>query len=317
MSDIRASRLVFKKSKSSSTDTKHATNQTMRIPHVQPIAVKQQEKNNEQHSTIWIKARCVKDINGPLFILQKGIDDKDKDNQEMIYYSFSFQENGNVNRCTERICVDGSESSSSQQRLPEPRDALQILIVRHVSSDNIICIKTPYNKYISSDDHGKVTMIKEAIGPQEQWIPIFNDDDDDGMVSFRHVISKRILSYNPESGSFHTESDNDNDNDSYEDDNDEDDQTSIRKRNHLSSFIVQCQLKYTCNTMGIPSPLSSSSSSNLDTVQYELDQAKKYQSWQDGSSRLLSENPEKKDKKRIHEALLDRRVKMKSDKYCK
>ena len=59
----------------------------------------------------------------------------------------------------------------------------------------------------------------------------------------------------------------------------------------------------------------------LDPRQCEVNYVKQFQSFQDRKLRLSAENVRKlekaKNKGKLHEAMLDRREKMKADRYCK
>lgn len=275
--NARPSKLTFKDSKNKTNNSDDIKNKRIISTDEFIITPKRERIISEPLSTKWIQVGHVKDIQGPLFLLQRI--STTNDSSKNIYYSLHFQEDGSIIQ----------DIFESENGLPEPNNASQIVVGQWMKSD-ILYLKTPYNKYISSDSHGIVTMNREAIGSQEEWIPIFDND----LVSFQHKIFQKFLSYDSTTRTLHANSDN---------------------IGHNESFIVQCQEKY---KIQISSTNNASTYSN--TLQYELDQIRRYQSWQDRKLRLDTETKDLKRAKeqgKLHESLLERRIKMKSDKYCK
>lgn len=277
ISNIKPSKLIFKNSKNKTNTSKDFRNK--RIISIDEFIVKPKREKivSEPSFTKWIQVVNEKDMQGPLFLLQRIL--ATNNSSENVYYSLHFQEDGSIIQ----------DILESENELPEPNNASQIVIGQSMKS-GILCLKTPYNKYISSDSHGVVTMNREAIGSQEEWIPIF----DNNLVSFQHKLFQKFLSYDQNTRVLSADSD------------------SI-EYNQL--FIVQCQEKY---------KIQLSSTNNVSThsnsIQYELDQIRRYQSWQDGKLRLDTETSDlekAKERGKLHECLLERRLKMKSDKYCK
>lgn len=275
--NIKPSKLTFKNSKNKTNTSDDIRNKRVVSTDELIVESKREKIVSEPSSTKWMQVVHEKDIRGPLFLLQRiaTTNNSSKD----IYYSLHFQEDGSITQ----------DTFESENGLPEPNNALQIIVGQWMGSD-ILTLKTPYNKYISSDSHGIITMNREAIGSQEEWIPIF----DNNLVSFQHKIFQKFLSYDPNIRTLSADSDNIGCNE---------------------SFIVQYQEKYN-------SQISSTDnvSTHSNPLQYELDQIRRYQSWQDRRLRLDTETRDlkkAKDQGKLHESLLERRIKMKSDKYCK
>ena len=104
----------------------------------------------------------------------------------------------------------------------EPSDITQIILgqwiggIKHDQMDEpgIFGLKTPHGKYISSDFIGRVYYEREAIGPSEEWVPVFSslkfrnglsdesieDSSNIKGLSFRRIQQGKYLSFDSSSG---------------------------------------------------------------------------------------------------------------------
>ncbi|XP_011442674.2 protein FRG1 homolog [Magallana gigas] len=179
-------------------------------------------------------------------------------------------------------------------RLGEPRDqgdgpeAEEILTAVQVS-DTKIALKSGYGKYLTVDPDGDVTGKAEAIGMREQWEPVFQD----GKMALNGSNGK-FLSAN------------------------RDDEIVCLSSKAGEQEIIQIRL----NTSLEVDPLENIPKEERGKVkETEINYVKKFQSFQDRKLKVSKEDVSslKKAKKEgiFHETLLDRREKMKADRYCK
>ncbi|XP_071847116.1 protein FRG1-like isoform X2 [Apostichopus japonicus] len=156
-------------------------------------------------------------------------------------------------------------------------------------SDRKFCLKSGYGKYLGVDAASKLIGRAEAMGPREQFEPVFQD----GKTALM-ACNNCFLSYN-ESG----------------------DIVATSKTAGSEEYI-----NIRCNA-----PLVKKVKDDTPTIEKgdvdecELSYVRQNQSWQDRRVRVNQNNSEILKKARtdgnLHEALLDRREKMKADRYCK
>jgi len=73
----------------------------------------------------------------------------------------------------------------------EPEQVSQVFVCRRLpTSTSSISIKSAFDRYIGCDKFGVVSCEKEAIGPQEEWEPIFRDDG----IAFKSSAYDKFLS---------------------------------------------------------------------------------------------------------------------------
>lgn len=156
-------------------------------------------------------------------------------------------------------------------------------------SDTKIAFKTGFDKYLGVTKAGRVTGVSDAIGPKEQWEPIFQD----GKTALLSIGNNSFMSYDEEGdivAKCVTAGDDqilkirtDNDRDVKVDD------TPVEEK---VGNMKDCEVNY----------------------------VKKFQSFQDRRLRVNEGDSSKLDVAKtdgkLHEVLLDRRAKMKSDRYC-
>ncbi|KAI5738114.1 hypothetical protein M8J77_003129 [Diaphorina citri] len=172
---------------------------------------------------------------------------------------------------------------------PSPEEIFTAILV----NDSKVAFKSGFDKYLSIDKNGRVTGRSDAVGPLEQWEPVFEDDNmallganqcfmsvserDDSIVATSRKAGKNEM-VKLRSNSLHLKN------------LDKDDDIPEEERTNKLSDI-------------------------------ELNYVKKFQKFQDKKIKLNSDNiavlKEAKAQGYLHETMLDRRSKMKADRYCK
>uniref|UniRef100_A0A023GJN3 Protein FRG1 homolog n=1 Tax=Amblyomma triste TaxID=251400 RepID=A0A023GJN3_AMBTT len=156
-------------------------------------------------------------------------------------------------------------------------------------SDTKLALKSGYGKYLSVDPDGAVVGRSDAIGPLEQWEPVFQD----GKVALQ------------------------------------------ASNNCFLTVHEGTDIKANCPKAGSNEMIKVRAVAKVDTSkekdvpeeergslgECEVNYVKKFQSFQDRKLRVSQQDRKDLKKARmegsLHEALLDRRSKMKSDKFCK
>eukprot|EP01147_Barroeca_monosierra_P010876 gene10876-2951_t len=207
------------------------------------------------------------------------------------------------------IALDnGSISVSDTTEQSEGPDVQEIMTIIHVS-ENRIAIKTPFNRFLSVEQEtGHVTGLKEAIGPLELWQPIFDDEEN---ADFCHCpfpnlcfmgkvllqgANKKLLEAEP---------------------GDKVKCSSTDGEGNTHFKIFSCaERKKPEKAIGEAYDIADGSA----LTETEAKMARRFQSWQDGKLRLsqkdIDELKKAKQQGQLHGALLERRAKMKSDRYC-
>ncbi|XP_048776125.1 protein FRG1 homolog [Ostrea edulis] len=167
-------------------------------------------------------------------------------------------------------------------------DAEEILTAVQVS-DTKIALKSGYGKYLTVDPDGDVTGRADAIGVREQWEPVFQE----GKMALNGSNGK-FLSAN------------------------RDDEIVCL----TSKAGEQEMIKVRVNISLDVDPMENIPKEERGKVkETEVNYVKKFQSFQDRRLKISKEDVSdlKKAKKegKFHETLLDRRAKMKADRYCK
>ncbi|XP_044262761.1 protein FRG1 homolog [Tribolium madens] len=169
---------------------------------------------------------------------------------------------------------------------PSPEEVLTAVLI----DERKVAFKSGYGKYLRVEKNGVVTGRSDAIGAMEQWEPVFQE----GKLA--------LQSYS----------------DCFMSINDEDDAVVAVDKKAGPEHMVQVRSQ----TVKDVNPLKDVPAEEQgDLQQVEINYVKKFQKFQDKRLRICKEDSSQlkkaKEEGTFHEALLDRRSKMKADRYCK
>ncbi|CAB3246707.1 unnamed protein product [Arctia plantaginis] len=157
------------------------------------------------------------------------------------------------------------------------------------AGENKFALKSGYGKYLGVSKDGTVIGRSDAVGPMEQWEPVFQD----GKTAILSSLNK-FMSVDPEDDSVLAKS------------------TSAGEHEFCN---IRSNRTKEENKAIIPDE------EQADLSQVEINYVKKFQKFQDKKLRLndgsVKELKIAKKEGTLHETLLDRRSKMKADRYCK
>ncbi|KAK8388575.1 hypothetical protein O3P69_020514 [Scylla paramamosain] len=168
---------------------------------------------------------------------------------------------------------------------PSPEEVLTAV----PAGDERIAFKSGYNKYLGVDGAGRVVGRADAIGPREMWQPVFQDEQ------------TALLGAN----------------DCFLGRDEEDNVVAINQRAGPDQMVVV--RSNTIRECDRPKEVPEEERGKLKDV--EKNYVKKFQKFQDKRLRInedgVAELKAARNEGSLHEALLDRRSKMKADRYCK
>jgi len=177
-------------------------------------------------------------------------------------------------------------------------DVSQVWVITRVSGSATINIRTGTGegKFLSCDAHGIVSADRDARGPQEEWTPVLLPD---GMTAFMNVYEKYLGVDEVAGGTLQLRGDSE--------------EVGFAER-----FWVKIQNKYKKEAHEEEKKRKEGMSAPP-----KVDEAgtnRQFQTWGAGRS-VVSKEDKKELKKaaqegRLSEAMLDRRAKLKSDRFC-
>ncbi|XP_045469968.1 protein FRG1 homolog [Harmonia axyridis] len=169
---------------------------------------------------------------------------------------------------------------------PSPEEILTAVVV----NEKKVAFKSGYDKYLRVEKDGTVTGRSDAIGAMEQWEPVFQD----GKLALQGY-NDCFLGVDPD-----------------------DDGIVARAKTASQNEMISIR----SHTAREVNPLKDVPTEEQgDIQQIEVNYVKKFQKFQDKRLRISKEDTKELEKAKqdgaFHEALLDRRSKMKADRYCK
>ncbi|KAF7778585.1 hypothetical protein Agabi119p4_2930 [Agaricus bisporus var. burnettii] len=246
-------------------------------------------RDEDKDPEMWVFPEQANELRGPTFIFHPSdpsplsINFNSTTNRIVIYYLDKSKNE------------DDSEPKPIMERIPT--DVAQVWVTTRVAGSPTINIRTGTGegKFLSCDKHGLVSADRDARGPQEEWTPVIMPD---GMVAFMNIYEKYLSVDEAAGGTLQLRGDSD--------------EVGFRER-----FWVKIQNKYKKEAHEeerkwkevTASPRINESSTN-----------QLYQTW--GAGKIVLSKDDKKELKqarkegRLSEALLDRRAKLKSDRFC-
>ncbi|CAG9820081.1 unnamed protein product [Phaedon cochleariae] len=169
---------------------------------------------------------------------------------------------------------------------PSPEEILTAVLI----NERKVAFKSGYNKYLKVEKNGIVTGRSDAIGAMEQWEPVFQD----GKTALQGS-NTCFLSIDPEDDSL----------------------VANAVKAGTGQFI-----KLRSQTVKEDHSHDGTPNEEIGGIsQIEINYVRKFQKFQDKKLKICKEGKEDLKKAKedgsLHEVLLDRRSKMKADRYCK
>ncbi|KAI0798019.1 FRG1-like family-domain-containing protein [Abortiporus biennis] len=251
---------------------------------------RRRKEEDEESPETWVLPQQAIEIRGPTYILHPS-------DPSPICITYDSTRGRIVLHDVDKDKIDdSSETPSVLNRTPT--EVSQVWVTTRVAGATTINLRTGTGegKFLSCDKHGLVSADREARGPQEEWTPVVFPD---GMVAFQNVYEKYLSIDEVAGGQLALRGDSE--------------EVGFRER-----FWVKIQSKYQKEAHAEEKKRKEGMSmdSNVD----EASANKLYQAWGAGRSVVSVEDKKslKKAKKegRLAEALLDRRAKLKSDRFC-
>ncbi|KAG0333671.1 hypothetical protein BG000_008978 [Podila horticola] len=247
------------------------------------------EEDSNANADGWVHVKALSDLGGPIFLTfssdpptSLSIDDKSK--------------------VIMRPIESDSPSSSSAPSLDqaEPTAVQQVFVATMIPDSDRMTLKASNGRYLSSDKFGIVSADTEAIGMQEEWTAILKPEENGGIALQSHygkfLSVDEVAAERPGSSlGFQIRAD--------------------------SEVIGFCELFQAKIQAKYRKKAKKTKEVQIATKDYEFEQSRKFQTWNHGrvivSEQDVKELDKAKKQGRFSEALLDRREKVKSDRYCK
>ncbi|KAF8077836.1 FRG1-like family-domain-containing protein [Lyophyllum atratum] len=250
---------------------------------------KSRRKDDDEDPETWVLPENPNEIRGPTFIIHPS-------DPSPICVNFNSTTNRIILHSLDKEKLeDDAEPPKLLDRTPT--DVSQVWVTTRVAGSPTVNLRTGTGegKFMSCDAHGLVSADRDARGPQEEWTPVVVSD---GMVAFMNVYEKYLSVDEVAGGALQLRGDSD--------------EVGFRER-----FWVKIQSKYKkeANEEEKKKEGVSDTPKINETATNQL-----YQTW--GAGRLVSSHEDKKELKkarkegRLAEAMLDRRAKLKSDRFC-
>ncbi|XP_013173166.1 PREDICTED: protein FRG1 homolog [Papilio xuthus] len=163
------------------------------------------------------------------------------------------------------------------------------------AGDNKFALKSGYGKYLGVTKDGMVVGRSDAVGPMEQWEPVFQD----GRTAILSALNKFVSVDEAEDAVV----------------------ARLSGADERAYCAVRSARPRAAAAAAADSADGADSADTGDLTTLELNYVKKYQKFQDKKIRVAESDAgalaEARARGVLHEALLDRRARMKADRYCK
>ncbi|KAJ7774975.1 FRG1-like family-domain-containing protein [Mycena metata] len=261
-----------------------------------PGGSKSKRKEDEKDPETWVLPEQPNEIRGPTFIVHPS-------DPSPICITYNSTSNRVVLALLDKNRAAGADDEDVLAAPPTilertPTDVSQVWVITRVAGSPTVNLRTGTGegKFLSSDAHGLISADRDARGPQEEWTPVVLPE---GMVAFMNVYEKYLSVDEVAGGALTLRGDSE--------------EVGFKER-----FWIKIQYKYQKEANeeekqkkeGIVDPM------RID----ETGSNKLYQTW--GMGRSVVSGKDKKELKqarkegRLAEAMLDRRAKLKSDRFC-
>lgn len=276
MEKVRSTQLKFKGDK--------IKKKRKREHHDESSACKRVDEDEDPET--WVLPENATEIRGPTFIVHPS-------DPSPISVNFDSTRN--------KIILSSLDKDSASDTPPlldrTPTEVSQVWVTTRVAGSATINLRTGTGegKFLSCDKHGIVSAFREARGPEEEWTPVLLPD---GMVAFMNVYENYLSVDEVAGGSLQLRGDSE--------------EVGFRER-----FWLKIQSKY--KKEAHEEKKKREAGSEL-TVIDETSTNHMHQAW--GAGRSVVSKEDKRELKRarkegrLAEALLDRRAKLKSDRFC-
>ncbi|KAH9952055.1 FRG1-like family-domain-containing protein [Amylocystis lapponica] len=251
---------------------------------------RRRKDEDEESPETWVLPEDANDIRGPTFLLHPS------DPSPICVTYDSTRGRIILHSLDKERTEDTAPSASVLERTPT--DVSQVWVTTRVAGSPTINLRTGTGegKFLSCDKHGLVSADREARGPQEEWTPVVFPD---GMVAFMNVYEKYLGVDEVAGGTIALRGDSE--------------EVGFAER-----FWVKIQSKYKKEAH---EEAKQRKEGIADVTKIdETGTNKVYQAW--GAGRSVVSVEDKKELKRarkegrLAEAMLDRRAKLKSDRFC-
>ncbi|KAI8812850.1 FRG1-like family-domain-containing protein [Cladochytrium replicatum] len=232
----------------------------------------------------WVLATSIEDLRGPLYIITTYPDNPSCLTCNEITFRTSFRV----------ITTTESTSPAAVLSVSEPNDVSQVFVSKPIpGSTTKICLTSAYQRYLSADKIGIPNCEREAIGPTEEWAVVAREDG----FALQSAYDK-FLAVGKDGTTARCDSE---------------------KVGSAEVFRIKCQAQF--KSMPKRVKTDEELEAEMEENDLELEEIKKFHSHTLGKVVTSKEGLESLRRARkdgnLHEELLDRRSKLKSDKFCK
>jgi len=244
------------------------------------------DEDDAQHDLDWVLPENPQQVTGPTFIFHPS--------EPPLCIAF----NQTSSKITLPALSRTDEGSSEAKPLVSlvPTDVSHVWVSTRVAGSETMNFRTPDGRFLSSDQHGLVSANREARGPQEEWNPVILED---GMVALQNIYEKFLALDEVAGGTLSLRADSDT-------------------IGFQEKFWIKVQYGHKRKAGE-----EERKRAGVQDAPLKIDEAatnRIYQSWGAGRAVVSMDDTRalKKARKegRLAEALLDRRAKLKSDRFC-